>query len=247
MASPDLRPIIREAMPDTNGSTEGTERALVADDDPTILLLLEHVLEGLGRPYDAVGDGSEAWREWEAKRHPLVILDIEMPGMNGLDVCRRIREADRDRATFVLIVTGRDRAADLEAVLEAGADDYVTKPTTGQHLVARLRIAQRRMADDRAHRAAEQEVQRSRWLAGIGETTVALQHEINNPLASILATAELLKIEAEDRAQAADELNTIIAQAQRIGALVKRIGDLRDARAVEYTPGSTMIDLRKEE
>lgn len=231
----------------TDAPPPADSRALIADDDATMLLLMEHVLEGLGRPFEAVSDGAAAWRAWEKSRHGLVVLDIEMPGMDGLEVCRRIREADPNREAFVVIVTGRDRAADLEAVLFAGADDYVTKPTTGQHLVARLRIAARRMADDRARRDAEEEVRRSRWLAGIGETTVAIQHEINNPLAGLLATAELLKMELDEKGQPTAELTVIIQEAQRISALVKRMGNLRDAKSVPYAGGSSMINLRKDE
>ena len=226
-------------------SLPSDSRALIADDDPTMLLLMEHVLDGLGRPFEAVADGGAAWRAWEASRHALVVLDIEMPGMDGLEVCRRIRDADPQRATFVIIVTGRDRAADLEAVLAAGADDYVTKPTTGQHLVARLRIALRRMDDDRARREAEEELRRARWFAGIGEATIAIQHEINNPLAGLLATAELMKYEAESKGQPLGDLTVIVEEAKRISALVKRMGDLRDAKSVEYTTGSRMIDLKK--
>jgi DNA-binding response OmpR family regulator len=226
---------------------EPDPRVLVADDDPTTLLLMEHALEGLGRPYETALDGGAAWRAWERSRHSLVLLDIEMPELDGLEACRRIRAAENARETFIIIVTGRDRAADLEAVLAAGADDYVTKPTTGQHLVARLRIAQRRMDDDRARRSAEAELRHARWYAGIGEATIAIQHEINNPLAGLLATAELMKLEAEKQGQPIGDLGVIIDEAKRISALVRRIGDLRDAASVEYTSGSRMIDLRKKD
>ena len=218
---------------------------LVADDDPTMVLLVEHALEGLGREFDAVTDGSSAWRLWEEHRHPLVVLDIEMPGTDGLEVCRRIRQADADRNTFVIVVTGRDRAADLEAVLEAGADDYVTKPTSGQRLVARLRIAERRMADNAAHRAAEEELRRARYLAGIGEAMVALQHEINNPLAALLGTAELALLETGGKGKEADDLRAIIEEARRISALLKRVSDLRDPQSVPYAGDARMIDLRE--
>jgi DNA-binding response OmpR family regulator len=226
---------------------ETKDRVLLADDDPTMLLLLEHAVEGLGHSFETASDGGAAWRAWERSRHSLVLLDIEMPALDGLEVCRRIRAEDAARATFIIIVTGRDRATDLEAVLAAGADDYVTKPTTGQHVVARLRIALRRMADDRARREAEEELRRARWLAGIGEATIAIQHEINNPLAGLLATAELMKIDAQQKGQPLGDVGVIIEEAKRISALVRRMGDLRDAKSIEYTAGSRMIDLRKKD
>lgn len=220
-------------------------QVLVADDDPTIVLLLEHVLEGLGRTFEVADNGGEAWSAWEKSHHPLVVLDIEMPEMDGLEVCRRIRASDEGRQTFILIVTGRDRAADLESVLAAGADDYVTKPTTGQRLLARLRIAQRRMADDAARRLAEEELGKARWLAGIGEATMALQHEINNPLTSLLATAELMQIDAEEKGQPSEDLDVILEMAHRISGLVKRLNELRDPKTVPYGGTGKMIDLSK--
>jgi DNA-binding response OmpR family regulator len=218
-------------------------RVLVADDDPTIVLLLEHALEALGRSYETADDGAEAWSAWERHRHELVVLDIEMPKMDGLEVCRRIRAADGGRRTFVLVVTGRDKAADLEAVLDAGADDYVTKPVTGQRLLARLKIALRRMADDAARRKAEEDLKKASYLAGIGETCVALQHEINNPLTGLLATAELLLIEAKQRGHPTEEISVIIEQARRIVDLVKRMGDMRDPKSVPYAGQAKMLDL----
>lgn len=225
-------------------SLDPAPRVLIADDDPTIVLLLEHVLEGLGRSFDSADNGTAAWDAWQKTRHPLVVLDIEMPDMDGLEVCKRIREADTARETFIIIVTGRDRAADLEAVLAAGADDYVTKPTSGQRLTARLRIAQRRMATDKAHRVAEEELRKARWLAGIGEATVSIQHEINNPLTGLMGTAELMLMDAQEHGKNVEEIRIIIEQARRIGELVKRLGELRDPKSVPYVGDSKMIDLR---
>jgi DNA-binding response OmpR family regulator len=226
-----------------------TPRVLVADDDPTIILLLEHVLDGLGWAHDAVADGSEAWDVWQKTRHALVVLDIDMPGMNGLGVCRKIREAEPGRETFVLVVTGHDRAADLESVLAAGADDYVSKPTTGQRLTARLRIAQRRMENDAARRAAEEALRQARWMAGVGEAMVSLQHEINNPLAGLLGVAELMQIDAKEAGRPTEELDLILEQARRIRELVKKLGDLRNPQSVGYAGGtsSRMVDLQKKD
>lgn len=218
--------------------------ALIADDDPTIVLLVEQVLQALGRDFDVTSDGDAAWAAWQRSRHKLVILDLTMPTMDGLDVCRRIRELDPERTTYILVVTGRDTAADLESVLDAGADDYVNKPTTGQHLLARTKIAQRRMENDAARRFADAELRRARFLAGIGEATVGLQHEINNPLTGLLGTAELMLLDMQEAGQKTDDIRVIIEQGRRIGALVKRLGELRDPRSVHYVGGKRMTDLK---
>ena len=215
------------------------------DDDPTTVLLLEHVLEGLGWPYDTADDGEEAWEMWQKDKQPLVVLDLEMPKMDGFEVCRLIRKAQPTRETYVLVVTGRDKAADLEAVLTAGADDYITKPTSGQRLTARLRIAERRMDNDISRREVEEMLRQAQWLAGIGEATVGLQHEINNPLTGLLGTAELMLMEAKDAGRSTEDIEMVIKQARRIGELVKRLGELRDPQSVHYREGSAakMLDL----
>ena len=218
-------------------------RALIADDDPTCVLLLEHVLEALGRPFDVADDGEAAWKSWDESRHPLVLLDIEMPGLDGLEVCRRIRKADAKGETFIVVVTARDKASDLEEVLDAGADDYVAKPLNPQHLLARLRIASRHMLADAARREAEDELRKARYLAGIGETSVALQHEINNPLTGLLATAELMQLDLREKGRATEDVEVIIEQARRIMELVRRMGTLQDPQSVQYFGNKRMIDL----
>ncbi len=220
-------------------------RVLIADDDPTMLLLYEHALAGLGRSFDAADNGTDAWNLWLETRHPLVVIDIGMPGLDGLDVCRRIRETESLRQTFLVVVTGRDRAADLEEVLAAGADDYMAKPVMGQALVARLRIVQRRMVDDAARRSAEEELRKARWLAGIGEATIAIQHEINNPVAALMATAELLLLESQQGGLPTEDLQSILDQAGRIKAVVKRLENMQNPQAVSYVGDARMVDLRE--
>lgn len=219
-------------------------RVLIADDDSTMLLMLEHAVQGLGRGYDTAQNGVAAWTLWEQHRHPLILLDASMPGLDGLEICRRIRHADPERRTFIVVVTGRHGAADLDEVLNAGADDYVRKPVTASSLVARLRIAQRRMADDAKRRSAEEELRKSQWLSGIGEATIAIQHEINNPLTALMATAELMLAECREKGYEPEDIRLILGEAKRIMTLVKRMGELREPRAVPYVGDARMVDLR---
>jgi len=82
-------------------------------------LLLEEVLRACGHQPIAASDGTEAWSAFEREVPPMVILDWQMPGLDGLEVCRRIRAHPEGDITFVLMVTARDRADDLTAVLDA--------------------------------------------------------------------------------------------------------------------------------
>jgi DNA-binding response OmpR family regulator len=219
-------------------------RVLFADDDIIARTLLSAVLTDLGHEATSATDGDAAWAAFECEPVPLVILDINMPHRDGLAVCRLIREHPAGVDTFVLVVTARDGREDLAAVLAAGADDYVTKPSSPENLRARLEIADRRIQQNRARRAAEQELARSRWLAGIGETTIALEHEINNPLSALLGHAELLLMEDEIVGPQREQLKIILEQAVRIADVVRRLARLKNPQSVEYLAGSLMIDLR---
>jgi two-component system, NtrC family, sensor kinase len=216
---------------------------LLADDDAVGRERLARMLRELGYTVTAVGDGAEAWAAYQREHAAIALIDVHLPGLGGLEVCRRIRAADPMRETFVLVCTGDEAHENLITVLDAGADDYLAKPVTAEQVRARLAIAERRLADEAARRQGEAELARARWLAGIGEMTIALQHEINNPLSALISHAELALLDAADRGERNEQVETILQQAQRIAEVVRRIGALRNPMSVEYLPGTSMIDL----
>lgn len=120
-------------------------RILVIDDEPAMVGAIAALVGSVGHRVSAAYDGSEGLRLHEADRPDLVILDLAMPGMDGLAVCSEIR---RRGNTPIIILSGEgDEAAKVEA-LDAGADDYVTKPFGKSELLARIRAVTRRRRDD---------------------------------------------------------------------------------------------------
>ncbi|MGZ6708099.1 MAG: response regulator transcription factor [Solirubrobacteraceae bacterium] len=119
-------------------------RVLIAEDDEGIRLPLVRALEREGYDVDAVGDGLEAERLALDEAHDLLVLDIGLPGLDGLEVCRRVREARPGVA--VLFLTAQSGELDAVAGLDAGGDDYVTKPFRLAELLARVRAQLRRVA-----------------------------------------------------------------------------------------------------
>jgi DNA-binding response OmpR family regulator len=120
----------------------GAERVLVVDDDHSLRRMLERSLIAEGFAVQAVADGGAALAAVERSAPDLVVLDVAMPGMDGLAVCRRLRDKGFGRP--VLMLTARDAVADRVAGLEVGADDYLVKPFATEELVARLRALMRR-------------------------------------------------------------------------------------------------------
>ena len=219
-------------------------QTLIADDDDIMRLLLETATRASGHEVTTARDGEEAWAIYQRDRQPLVLLDWQMPRLDGLEVCRRIRELDREHETFVAMVTSRDADQDLLRVLDAGADEYVFKPVSPEQFRARLTIAERRIDQQRQRRVTEAALAEARWLAGIGETTLALQHEINNPLAALLGNVSLIEANVLSADETREAIDVIGVQARRIAAVVKRLQALRDPQSVEYVEGSRMLDLR---
>jgi len=120
------------------------QTVLVADDDPRLLRLVQRNLELAGYRVLTAGDGQGALRMSEAEKPDCLVLDIMMPGVDGLDVCRRVREYS---TAPIIMLTAKDTEEDKVQGLDSGADDYLTKPFSSPELVARVRAQLRRATD----------------------------------------------------------------------------------------------------
>ncbi len=123
-------------------SAELRERVLVVDDDPPLLRMLARSLDAEGFEVTVAPDGGAALVAAERSAPDVIVLDVAMPAIDGLSVCRRLRS--RGLPTPILMLTARDAVADRVAGLQAGADDYLVKPFAMQELIARLRALTRR-------------------------------------------------------------------------------------------------------
>lgn len=221
-------------------------RVIYADDNPVARTLLAAVLEELG--HDAVGfeTGEAAWEAYRTAPAPLVVLDLKMPGVDGLELCRRIRAHDQARETFILVVTAHDEPGAVKAVLDCGADDFIAKPSSPKNLRARIEIAERRVRQTAALRAAEADLARARWLAGIGETALAMEREISGPLHTILDQSARLLEDTTFNDDQRDQLRIISEQGARLSGVIGRAVNLESPQSVEYLGGARMIDLSGE-
>ena len=221
-------------------------RVLVAEADEAMRDLFEALLHVRGHDVTTASDGPTAIAAFRRERPALAVIDWEMPLVDGLELCGHVRALEDTRTTFVLAVTSRGREEELAGLLDAGADDYVAKPVTAEHLIARLAIAEKRIALEAQRRNAEAALARAQWLAGIGQTTLALQHEINNPLAALLGHASLLSSSSTSAEHQRQHIEVILEQARRIAAVVQRLARLKDPKSVEYLAGMRMIDISEE-
>lgn len=119
-------------------------RILVVEDDPPIADLVEMYLRREGHRVHTLGSGEAALEELRARGADLVVLDVGLPGIDGLEVCRHLRA--HDPSIGIIFLTARDDEVDRVLGLELGADDYVTKPFSPRELVARVKALLRRSA-----------------------------------------------------------------------------------------------------
>src|SRR5215471_19180603 len=123
-------------MPSLNGNV------LVTDDDPELRRVLARTLDALGFQVAESSNGEQALKQIESRPFDAVLLDVNMPGIGGIAACREIRR--RAPRMQILMLTVRDQEMDKVEALDAGADDYITKPFSVPELAARLRSAVRR-------------------------------------------------------------------------------------------------------
>jgi DNA-binding response OmpR family regulator len=115
---------------------------LAADDDPTALLIVEAALRNLGHLCISATDGDQAWEAFQTRRPDVVISDWLMPGITGLELCRKIR-AHPARYTYLIMVTAQSSRDQMFEGMSAGADDYLVKPLNIEDLELRLIAAAR--------------------------------------------------------------------------------------------------------
>ena len=150
------------------------KKILVIDDEPKIVEICQDYLRAAGFEVVSAGDGLQGLTTARREKPDLVVLDLMMPGMDGLDVCRGLR---REGNTPIIMLTARVEESDKLVGLELGADDYITKPFSPRELVARVRVVLRRVSGDPASemiRVGEVSLDRTRYEVTLPEKTLPL-------------------------------------------------------------------------
>ena len=196
-------------------------RALVVEDDPDIVELVTHYLSNEGFAVDSVGDGREALQRVRAAPYDLLILDLQLPGLDGLTLCAELRREGSARDVPVVMLTARGDETDRIVGLEMGADDYVVKPFSPKELVARVRALFRRLdrgpdAGDEALRFGDLEVDTAR-------------HVVRWAGAGVRLTAK--------------EFALLVALVEARGRVLSRQQLLEDVWGYSYAAGTRTVDV----
>jgi DNA-binding response OmpR family regulator len=217
-------------------------KVLLVDDDPMMVRLVRKLLaeSGVTSIAHAVS-GREALQSLEGV--DVVLLDQQLPDTTGLEVLEAIRARPHPPAVILITAPGNETLA--ATALRQGADDYLAKDVSLSQLLPQvLERVRRTRALRQALAAAEQDLVRAERLAAIGEMTVTLHHEINNPLMVAFAQVDLLLADpAMDTPERREALTGLRGALHRISDIVRRIGDLRSIRTKSYATGTLMVDL----
>ena len=197
------------------------KKALVVEDDPDIVELIAHYLRAEGFEVEAASDGRAGLDRLRAGSFQVVVLDLQLPGMDGLSLCAEIRRDKRTRSLPVIMLTARGDEADRIVGLEVGADDYVVKPFSPKELVARvralLRRAERRVDEDEA--------------------------PLRDGLLEIDETRHLVRWKGESVHLTAKEFALLLALVEARGRVLSRQSLLEDLWGYSYAEGTRTVDV----
>lgn len=176
------------------------QRILVIEDEANIQELIKYNLEKNGYRVTVANNGIDGLEEALAHTPDLILLDLMLPGLDGLEVCKRLRMEKHTRKIPIFMLTAKSEEFDKVLGLELGADDYITKPFSIKELIARIRAAMRRVSDDNSERAAEGESSRILKVRDIEIDCEKYEVRKNgDKLAFTLKEFELLKMLVENK------------------------------------------------
>jgi two-component system cell cycle response regulator len=198
------------SAPNVGENFSFTNSVLVADDDPIFRRLLRSWLEKWNYQVDAVENGLDAWKVLQQEDAPqMAILDWMMPGIDGIELCRKLRNHQHGRYRYVLLITAKDEKQDVVAGLDAGADDYLTKPFDVNELRGRIRAGSRILQLQDALLRAQEKLQ------------FEAAHDALTGLWNRGAILDFLQREASRHGRTSDPLGIIMADLDHF----KRIND----------------------
>lgn len=211
----------------------GKPRILAVDDQPDSLRVLQLRLESGGMQCTGMTDGSAALQFLKDNPVDVIILDVMMPGVDGFEVCRRIKANESTRDIPVLFLTAKMDQADKVRGLEVGGHDYLSKPVEQQELMARTRAALRvKQLQDQLKDQIRLQQQigylhqgmiGQHWQNTFGQLAASLAHEINNPLAAALGSIQLLAMEEDIDRTVLSRLQVIDESLQRAGQKLRSL------------------------
>lgn len=177
---------------DNKGTKVKAMDILIAEDSFVSRKFLQKMLEEFGHTVIAAEDGMQAWELFNERKFEMVITDWMMPRMDGLALCQQIRQKKSADYVYIIILTAKDQKANAIKGLDAGADDYITKPLDPGELSTRIKVGQRILQLEDAHKNANLQLLQSEKMASVGQLAIGVAHKINNPTGFVSSNLKTL-------------------------------------------------------
>ncbi len=214
---------------------------LVVEDDPAMVSLMRALLTAEGYDAITVVDSGAAALE-PARGADVVLLDYQLPDITGIEILPRL--LSQPNPPSVIMVTGEGSEELAASALRLGAEDYLVKgPKLSESLPAMVERARRNRVLRSTKAEVERDLVRAERLAAIGEMTVTLHHELNNPLFGALAEVELLLASRAGDRELRSALETVREALTRMRDIIRQAKELRSADSADYLSGLRMINL----
>jgi two-component system sensor histidine kinase/response regulator len=201
-------------------------KILVIDDQPINVQLLKRKLEREGLSVIAAYNGREGLEKIAAEKPELILLDVMMPDMDGIEVCQRLQANEETRAIPVIFITARTTKESKLEGLGVGAVDYITKPIDLDETLARVQTQLRFVAINREMVDLQRRLEEARRAATIGAVTQGIAHNLNNLLGVAIGYLDLIKISMERPEQVKTCVTHIDSALQRIVGIVRQLSSL---------------------
>lgn len=203
-----------------------TGRILIVDDDPLNVAILKRALQRARLTVFAAHNGPDALGLVASQRPDLILLDVMMPHMDGLEICRRLQADEQTRSIPVIFITGHSSKQDKLHGLSVGAVDYITKPIDLEETLARVQTQLRFVAINREVVDLQRRLQESRRTATLGAITQGIGHNLNNLLGVALGYLELTKLRLDRPVEVTKNLNQVETALKRIVTIVRQLAHL---------------------
>ena len=225
------------------------DEILIAEDDTTSRLILEEIMTQLGHDVVTAANGQEAWAIFSREHVPLVISDWMMPDLDGIELCRRIRAENRERYTYIILLTALGGKENYLEAMRAGADDFASKPLDADQLHARLRVTERILGLQRELvqlELSKQQIVQQERLRALGQMASGIAHDFSNAMTAVVGFSDMLLMsprELDDKPKVIRRLELIRTAGRDASDLVRRLREF--CRPKDESEVFTAVDINQ--
>ena len=211
---------------------------LIVDDTRISLMCMKEILDKEGYRTFCAGNGEESIESAFSNEPDLILLDINLPDISGIDVCKKLKKNGTTKDIPVIFVTASTEDAVIKEAFDAGGSDYISKPLNNIELLTRIRSVI-------SKKILREKLLEEEKLKSILEIAGAVCHQLNQPLHAISGFSELILLDIDENHPHYKAVKTIHDQAQRMGEITSKLQRITKYETMNYLQGTNIIDIEK--